>query len=165
MRAQLKGFPDMAAARRAAHHVVANASVAALPLVGLVSTAKTVSCFVEVPRNLVKADLEPATRTVLRITGHSEIVLSLSDLVEGGGQIGFLLTSRPVWLAGEEHQPDDADEVIALVEDVMQAAGVRSIGPIRCRRCNHSIPPERARILGTTTCLCIRCQLTEERRQ
>jgi hypothetical protein len=48
---------------------------------------------------------------------------------------------------------------------VMQAAGVHSIGPIRCRRCNHPVPPERARILGTTTCLCIRCQLTEERGQ
>jgi hypothetical protein len=154
----------MAAAQTAAYRVVANASVAALPLVGIVSTAKTVSCFVEVPLKLVRTDLKPATRTVLRFTGHPEIVLSLSDLVAGGGQIGFLLAPRPLWLAGEEHQPDDADEVIALVEDVMQAAGVRSIGPIRCRRCNHPVPPERARILGTTTCLCIRCQSTEERR-
>jgi hypothetical protein len=131
--------------------------------VGIVSTAKIVSCFVEVPRNLAKADLKPATRTVLRITCYPEIVLSLSEFVEGGGQIGFLLTSRPLWLAGEEHQPDDADEVIALVENVMQAEGVPTIGPIRCRRCNHPVPPERARILGTTTYLCIRCQLTEER--
>jgi hypothetical protein len=155
----------MAAARAAAYRVVANTSVAALPLVGIVSTTETVSCFVEVPRNLARADLKPATRTVLRITGYPEIVLSLSDIAGDAGQIGFLLASRPLWLAGEEHQPDDADEIIALVEDVMQAADVQSIGPLRCRRCNYAIPPARARILGTRTLLCIHCQLTEERLQ
>jgi hypothetical protein len=165
MRAQLQGFSDWAAAQTAAYRVVANASVAALPLIGIVSTAETVSCFVEVPWNLVRADPKPATRTVLRVTGCPELVLSLSDLVAGGGQIGFLLTNQPLWLAGGEYQPGDADEAIAVVQDVMQAAGVHSIGPIRCRRCNHPVPPERARILGTTTCLCIRCQLTEERGQ
>jgi hypothetical protein len=164
MGAQVRGFPDMAAAQTAAHQVVANASVAALPVVGILSNAGMVSCFVEVPFNLVSTSPKPAARTVLEIGGHREIVLSLSDLLAGNDRIGFLLTSRPLWLAGEEYQPEDANEVIALVQDVMEAAGARLIGPIRCRRCNHPVPPDRARILGSSNCLCIRCQQTEEQR-
>jgi hypothetical protein len=164
MRAQVRGFPDMAAAQTAAHQVVANVSAAALPIVGVLSNAEMVSCFVEVPFNLVSTSPKPAARTVLEIGGYREIVLSLSDLLGGNDRIGFLLTNRPLWLVGGEYQPEDADEVIALVEGVMEAAGARLIGPIRCRRCNHPVPPERARILGSSNCLCIRCQQAEEKR-
>ena len=156
----------MAAAQTAAHQVVANASAAALPVVGIVSSAEMVSCFVEVPVNLVSTSPRPAGRTVLEIGIYREIVLSLSDLLGGNDRIGFLLTRRPLWLAGGEYQREDADQVkvIALVEGVMQADGARLIGPIRCRRCNHPVPPERARILGSSSCLCIRCQQAEEKR-
>jgi hypothetical protein len=163
MRAELCGFPDMAAAQTAAYRGIANAtSLAALPLVGVLSTTGMVSCFVEVPFNLVSTDPTPVARTVLRIGGNCEIVLSLSDVLRGSDHIGFFLTNRPLWLAGEEYQPDDADQVVALVEGVMQSTGVGLIGPIRCRRCNHAVPSERAHILGSNNCLCIRCQTTEE---
>ena len=65
----------MAAAQTAAHQVVANASAAALPVVGIVSNAEMVSCFVEVPVNLVSTSPRPAGRTVLEIGSYREIVL------------------------------------------------------------------------------------------
>jgi hypothetical protein len=164
MRARLRGFPDIAAARSAAYQVVADASVAALPLIGIISDNKIVSCFVEVPLKLVSIDPEPARRTVLRMGGYREILLSLPDLLGGGDNIGFLLASRPLRIAGDQYQPDDADEVIALAEGVVPAVGTRSIGPIRCQRCNYPVPAARVRILGSLNCLCIRCQQTEERR-
>lgn len=162
MRAELRGFPDMAAAQLAAYRGVADASLVALPLVGIVSTGEAVSCFVEVASNLASVDPKPAPRTVLRIGGNWEIVLSLSDTLRGSDHIGFLLANRSLRLAGEEHQPDDADQVIALVEDVMQSARAQAIGPIRCRRCNHPVPAERIRILGSANCLCTHCKHKEE---
>jgi hypothetical protein len=165
MRAQVRGFPDMAAARSVAHQIVANVSVAALPVVGILSNADMVSCFVEVPFNLVSRIPKPTARTILEIGSYQELLLSLSDLLSGSDRIGFLLTSRPLWLAGEEYQPEDVEKVIALVEGLMTAAGARLIGgPIRCRRCNHPVPVARARIVGSSNCLCIRCQQIEERR-
>jgi hypothetical protein len=90
MRADLCGFPDMAAAQTAAFRGLANAtSLAALPLVGILSTTEMVSCFVEVPFNLVSADPTPVARTILRIGGNCEIVLSLSDVLEAATTSGF----------------------------------------------------------------------------
>jgi hypothetical protein len=164
VRARLRGFPDFAAARSAAYQVVADASVAALPLVGIISDTEIVSCFVEIPFNLVTTDPEPVRRTVLRMGSDRQILLSLSDLLGGADYVGFLLASRPLRIAGDHYQPDDADQVIALAEGVMPAVGTRLIGPIRCQRCNHPVPAARARVLGSLNCLCIRCQQTEERR-
>src|SRR5260370_12210574 len=96
MRADLCGFPDMAAAQTAAFRGLANAtSLAALPLVGVLSTTEMVSCFVEVPFNLVSADPPPVARTILRIGGNCEIGLSLSDILRATAHLCFSLPTSP----------------------------------------------------------------------
>jgi len=159
----IHAFPDMLGAEAAARNAVANASGVALPLIGTIARQGLLSCFVEVPFRLAKIDSARAPRTLMRIGRYREIVLSLSDLLGGSDRIGFLLAGHPLSLAGDEHQPDDAESIVALVEGVTRVTGTRSIGPARCIRCNHPIPPERARIVGPDA-FCVRCQSNQERR-
>jgi hypothetical protein len=158
----IRVFSSMLDTRDAAYNAVANTSGVALPLIGTIANEGLLSCFAEVPFRLARIVPDRVPRTVVRIGQYREILLSLPDLIGGGDTIGFLVASRPLSVAGDEYQPDDAESLIGLVEGVTLGTGVRCIGPPRCIRCNYPIPSGRARIIGPGA-FCLRCQSNQEK--
>jgi Prokaryotic dksA/traR C4-type zinc finger len=158
---RIRSYPDFQATRSAALGVMADVGALALPVQGIFASAGLLSCFVSVPLDGGLKDAGPAPRTQLRIGPYAEILLSLEDLLSGTPPLGLLLANRPLSIAGQEYQLDDADECIAVVPDLMVANGSYTIGPHRCCRCNQAIPDARTRLIGSRS-LCIKCQLSAE---
>jgi hypothetical protein len=161
---RILSFRNTDALSSAARRVIADLGVIAFPLVGVSAAAGKLSCFVEIPPGAVKTDPTRVFRTQLRIRGYSELMLSVAELIDGNEPFGFLLADRSALVSGEQYQPDDSEKTIAIVPELRIASGSRLIGPPRCGRCNHAIPPARARLIGSSG-LCIHCQSQSERVQ
>lgn len=159
---RVRGFSDMQLVSLATQQVVADLGLTALPVVGFSASAGKLSCFVEVASEATETDPAVTPRTELRLRGYAEIMLSAMDLVSGREPFGFLAVERPLSLLGEEYQPTNDEPVIAILPELMPAAGAALIGPARCARCNHAIPAARVRIVGPGG-LCVRCQSEIER--
>jgi|HubBroStandDraft_6_1064221.scaffolds.fasta_scaffold979481_1 hypothetical protein len=160
---RIRGFSDVQEAGSATQQVVADLGLTPLTVVGFSAAAGKVSCFVEIPWTGFKSDPTAAFRTELRFRGYAEVMLSVVELLNGGGPFGFVAVERPFFVLGEEYQPATEEPIIAAIPELIVAVGPSLIGPPRCFRCNHAVPMARARLVGPTG-LCVRCQSETERR-